>query len=125
MLSKQEKIKLLQCHEKIQIVIFELYFKCNFFILETYRDEETQRKLFNLGIVKDRFSKHNFRPSRAIALLPYKITENRLKIQTTRESFLELYNIIKAIGDRHHIRMTWLGKYDSCPTSWIHFELIM
>ena len=124
--GKTSKYRLLSCDYRLQKVLNEVikYVDCS--VLEGYRDERTQDKLYSEGKTKVRYpmGRHNSNPSRAVDVVPYPIDWK------DRERFHLFAGFVLGIARSMGIKLRWGGdwnmnfevddnKFDDFP----HFEL--
>ena len=124
--GKRSRERLATCDERLQKVFYKVieYVDCS--VLEGYRDEKRQNKLFEEGKTKVRYpsGRHNHKPSRAVDIAPYPID------WTDRERFHLFAGFVLGIAQSMGIKLRWGGdwnrnfevddnKFDDFP----HFEL--
>ena len=124
--GKTSKKKLATCHEDLQKVFNEVIKKVDCSVLEGYRNEARQNKLYEEGKTKVHYPKgrHNASPSRAVDVVPYPVDWN------DRERFHLFSGFVLGVAYRMGINLRWGGdwnmnfevddnKFDDFP----HFEL--
>ena len=125
--SKSSKDKLATCREELQVLFKEVVkgFDCT--ILQGYRGEEDQNRLFEQNRTKVKYpnSNHNKGPSLAVDVVPYPIDWK------DRERFTYFAGYVIGIASQMKIKIRWGGdwnrdtevndnSFDDLP----HFELI-
>ena len=125
--GKKSKLRLLTCDYRLQDVFKEVIKKVDCSVLEGYRNEERQNKLFKEGKTKVTYPKgrHNAKPSRAVDVVPYPVDWK------DRERFHLFAGFVLGVAHRMDITLRWGGdwnrnfevddnKFDDFP----HFELV-
>jgi len=107
------------CNELIKVV--------DFTVIEGHRSLARQQELFNKGFSKldgvTKKGKHNYSPSLAIDIIPYKAGVNPFDgSQNSKELFHKLAKEFKAIATRLGIDITWGGDWKTF-VDMPHFEL--
>ena len=106
--GKTSKKRLATCDERLRKVFNEVikYVDCS--ILEGYRDERRQNKLFQEGKTKDQYpmGRHNSSPSRAVDVTPYPVDWDDRERQTLFAGF------VLGIARSMDIRLRWGGDWD-------------
>ncbi|PIR06673.1 MAG: peptidase [Candidatus Komeilibacteria bacterium CG11_big_fil_rev_8_21_14_0_20_36_20] len=119
--SKKSKKNLIDTDYRLVNIAYKAIEIIDFSVIEGYRSETKQNKLFKEGFTKAQFplSPHNKKPSRAIDLLPYPFQgwENK-------EQFFLLAGVIKAIAHEQNIGIRWGGEFKSFFDG-PHFELLI
>ena len=98
------------CHELIKVI--------DFTVIEGFRTRERQKELFDKGFSKiDGFNKkgkHNYFPSRAVDIIPYKKGHNPLdSSKESEEMFYKLAEEFKKVAKELNIAITWGGDWES------------
>ena len=138
-LSKASEANLITCTPGIQIVVREAIKIFDFRVNEGYRTPERQLILYNQGrktpgdIVTniDGYKKkgmHNYKPSRAVDLVPYRVGVGDL--WADRDSFIHLAGIMLAIAHMKGIKIRWGNDWnqdDNFADGWDlpHFEELL
>ena len=106
--GKTSKKRLATCDERLRKVFNEVikYVDCS--ILEGYRDERRQNKLFQEGKTKVQYpmGRHNSSPSRAVDVTPYPVDWDDRERQTLFAGF------VLGIARSMDIRLRWGGDWD-------------
>jgi peptidoglycan L-alanyl-D-glutamate endopeptidase CwlK len=131
--------RLLECHDDLQNLFFEVVKKVDCSILCGYRGEAEQMEAFNSGRSKVRFpdSKHNKTPSLAVDCVPYPIRwpEEEKDLKLSQDDLTRLYHFagyVRGVAEQMGIKIRWGGdwngnfeirdeKFRDLP----HFELII
>tara|TARA_Y100000593_G_scaffold14739_2_gene28306 strand:- start:1543 stop:1944 length:402 start_codon:yes stop_codon:yes gene_type:complete len=94
--------------KRLQRVFIEVIKYVDCAILEGYRDEERQNKLFKEGKTKLKYPKgrHNAVPSRAIDVVPYPVNWE------DRERMTLFAGFVMAIAQSMGIKLRWGGDWD-------------
>ena len=124
--GKKSKERLSTCDERLQKVFNEVIKHVDCSVLEGYRDERRQEKLFAEGKTKVRYplGRHNSSPSRAVDITPYPVNWADRERQTLFAGFV--LGMARSMG----IKLRWGGdwnmnfdvkdnRFDDFP----HFEL--
>ena len=98
------------CHELIKVI--------DFTVIEGFRTRERQKELFDKGFSKiDGFNKkgkHNYFPSRAVDIIPYKKGHNPFDgSKESEEMFYELAEQFKKVAKELNIVIVWGGDWES------------
>ena len=124
--GKTSKEKLATCHEDLQKVFNEVIKHVDCSVIEGYRNEERQNKLFSEKKTKVRYpnGRHNSNPSRAVDVVPYPIDWN------DRERFHLFAGFVLGIAKSMGIVLRWGGDWnmnfevdDNNFDDFPHFEL--
>ena len=106
--GKRSKERLSTCDERLQKVFNEVikYIDCT--VLEGYRGQERQDKLFDEGKTKVKYpsGRHNANPSRAVDITPYPVDWDDRERQTLFAGFV--IGTARAMG----ITLRWGGDWD-------------
>ena len=106
--GKRSKENLTSCDKQLQNVFNEVikYVDCS--VLEGYRDERRQNKLFQEGKTKVQYpmGRHNSSPSRAVDVTPYPVDWDDRVRQTLFAGF------VLGIARSMDIRLRWGGDWD-------------
>lgn len=107
--SDHSKSKLQSCHNDLQTIMNDAIKIFDFKIAEGHRGEADQNRYSNEGFSKLKYpdSKHNSYPSLAADIDPYPIHFG------LKERYYYLAGIIKAVAERHGIKIRWGGDWDS------------
>ena len=125
--SKRSLDNLKNVDERLVLICNELIKRIDFTVIEGHRSIERQQELYKKGlsqldgIIKK--GKHNFSPSRAIDIIPYKKGHN--PFDGTKESdlmFNELAKEFKKVAIELGININWGGDWKSFIDK-PHFEL--
>jgi hypothetical protein len=125
--SGRSTARLLECHEDLQLLFFQVVKNFDCSIMCGHRGEEAQNEAFDKGYSKLKFpqSKHNKTPSMAVDVIPYPIDWD----DTNRMYFFGGY--VKGIAEGLEVKIRWGGDWDRDTEiddqSFIdlpHFELI-
>ncbi len=125
--SGRSTARLLECHEDLQLLFFQVVKNFDCSIMCGHRGEEAQNEAFEKGYSKLKFpqSKHNKTPSLAVDVVPYPIDWKDFK----RMYFFGGY--VKGIAEGLGVKIRWGGDWDRDTEiddqSFIdlpHFELI-
>ena len=140
--SRKSKQLLETCHKDIQLILNELIKYYDFSVLEGYRPIERQQKLYKEGKSKldgiNKKSKHNYNPSMAVDIMPYKKGTNAFSgKEKDNRRFYFMMGMVKAISEKlfeedkitHKVRfgLDWNGNFvydDQTFDDLPHFELI-
>jgi len=105
--GKKSLSRLNTCDERLIVLFKEVVkdFDCS--IIEGYRDEETQNRLFkeNKTKVKYPLGKHNNHPSRAVDVYPYPVDVN------DRDRFHFFAGYVRSVADQLGIKIRWGGNW--------------
>ena len=124
--GKTSKERLETCHEDLQKVFNEVIKHVDCSVIEGYRNEERQNKLFSEKKTKVRYpnGRHNSNPSRAVDVVPYPIDWN------DRERFHLFAGFVLGIAKSMGIVLRWGGDWnmnfevdDNNFDDFPHFEL--
>ena len=124
--GKTSKKKLATCHEDLQKVFNEVIKHVDCSVIEGYRNEERQNRLFSEKKTKVRYpnGRHNSNPSRAVDVVPYPIDWN------DRERFHLFAGFVLGIAKSMGIVLRWGGDWnmnfevdDNNFDDFPHFEL--
>ena len=124
--GKTSKEKLATCHEDLQKVFNEVIKHVDCSVIEGYRNEERQNKLFSEKKTKVRYpnGRHNSNPSRAVDVVPYPVDWN------DRERFHLFAGFVLGIAKSMGIVLRWGGDWnmnfevdDNNFDDFPHFEL--
>lgn len=106
--SKRSEDRLYRCHPELQRLFNEVirHYDCS--ILEGYRSNERQERLFKEGSTKLRGgqSKHNQMPSFAVDVVPYPVRWDKV------ESFYHFGGFVLATAKQLQISIRWGGDWD-------------
>ena len=106
--GKRSKENLTSCDKQLQNVFNEVikYVDCS--VLEGYRDEKRQNRLFDEGKTKLRYpnGRHNNRPSNAVDVTPYPVDWSDRERQTLFAGYV--LGIARGMG----IRLRWGGDWN-------------
>lgn len=105
----------------------ELIKEYDFTIIEGYRTPERQYELYKQGFSqidgKTKKGKHNYSPSLAIDIIPYKVGHNPFDNTTkSKLMFYELAHKFKNVAKRLNIEIIWGGDWKTFKDL-PHFEL--
>ena len=103
--------------EKLVLICNELIKRIDFTVIEGYRTRERQKELFDKGFSKiDGFNKkgkHNYFPSRAVDIIPYKKGHNPFDgSKKSEKMFYELAEEFKKVAKELNIAITWGGDWE-------------
>tara|TARA_R100000315_G_scaffold61661_1_gene40692 strand:- start:303 stop:695 length:393 start_codon:yes stop_codon:yes gene_type:complete len=124
--GKTSKEKLATCHEDLQKVFNEVIKHVDCSVIEGYRNEERQNRLFSEKKTKVRYpnGRHNSNPSRAVDVVPYPVDWN------DRERFHLFAGFVLGIAKSMGIVLRWGGDWnmnfevdDNNFDDFPHFEL--
>ena len=124
--GKTSKKKLATCHEDLQKVFNEVIKHVDCSVIEGYRNEERQNRLFSEKKTKVRYpnGRHNSNPSRAVDVVPYPVDWN------DRERFHLFAGFVLGIAKSMGIVLRWGGDWnmnfevdDNNFDDFPHFEL--
>ena len=104
--------------ERLKSICFELIKVIDFTVIEGYRTRERQKELFDKGFSKidgiSKKGKHNYFPSRAIDIIPYKKGRNPFDgSKESEEMFYELAEQFKKVAKELNIEVSWGGDWES------------
>ena len=106
--GKRSKENLTSCDKQLQNVFNEVikYVDCS--VLEGYRDEKRQNRLFDEGKTKLRYpnGRHNNRPSNAVDVTPYPVDWSDRERQTLFAGCV--LGLARSMG----IKLRWGGDWD-------------
>ena len=125
--SKRSLNNLMNVDEKLVLICNELIKRIDFTVIEGYRTRERQKELFDKGFSKiDGFNKkgkHNYFPSRAVDIIPYKKGHNPFDgSKKSEKMFYELAEEIKKVAKELNIDIVWGGDWESFKDL-PHFQL--
>ncbi len=124
--------KLSTCHHDLQVLFFEVIKHCDCIVLQGYRNELEQKKLFDVGNSKFEWpnSLHNVQPSMAVDVAPFPM----LVAGDMRHYFFAGYvmataQILKDEGKMTHAIRYGAGWHDDIDKNknhndLVHFELV-
>ena len=106
--GKRSKENLTSCDKQLQNVFNEVIKFVDCSVLEGYRDEKRQNRLFDEGKTKLRYpnGRHNNRPSNAVDVTPYPVDWSDRERQTLFAGFV--LGIARSMG----IKLRWGGDWD-------------
>lgn len=115
--SKRSLSNLMNVDEKLVLICNELIKRIDFTVIEGYRTRERQKELFDKGFSKiDGFNKkgkHNYFPSRAVDIIPYKKGHNPFDgSKESEEMFYELAEQFKKVAKELNIVIVWGGDWE-------------
>ena len=125
--GKSSRKRLATCHEDLQKVFNEVIKKVDCSVLEGYRNEARQNKLYKEGKTKVHYPKgrHNSKPSRAVDITPYPVDWDDRERQTLFAGFV--LGLARGMG----ISLRWGGDWnrnwqvkDNNFDDFPHFELV-
>lgn len=125
--SRRSERKLAFAHSDLQRLAREAIKVVDFSVLWTWRSDDLQEDLFDLGLTKKKGgkSKHNKKPSDAMDLAPFPID------WVDRERFCYFAGILKGIAAQMEIKIRWGGDWDQDNktldetfSDMCHFELM-
>ena len=115
--SQRSLNNLMNVDEKLVLICNELIKRIDFTVIEGYRTRERQKELFDKGFSKidgiSKKGKHNYFPSRAVDIIPYK--KGRNPFDGSKESekmFYELAEEFKKVAKELNIAITWGGDWE-------------
>ena len=116
--SKRSLSNLMNVDEKLVLICNELIKRIDFTVIEGYRTRERQKELFDKGFSKidgiSKKGKHNYFPSRAVDIIPYKKGHNPFDgSKESEEMFYELAEEFKKVAKELNIAITWGGDWES------------
>ena len=116
--SQRSLNNLMNVDEKLVLICNELIKRIDFTVIEGYRSRERQKELFDKGFSKiDGFNKkgkHNYFPSRAVDIIPYKKGHNPFDgSKESEEMFYELAEQFKKVAKELNIVIVWGGDWES------------
>lgn len=113
--------------ERLVRICNELIKRVDFTVIEGFRSPERQKELFNKGFSKidgiSKKGKHNYSPSLAIDIIPYKKGHN--PFDGSKESDIMFDNLakeFKQVAKELNINITWGGDWQSFVDK-PHFQL--
>ena len=106
--GKRSKERLTTCDKRLQKVFNEVIKHVDCSVLEGYRSQERQDKLYGEGKTKVKHpnGRHNSNPSRAVDITPWPIDWNDRERQTLFAGF------VLGIGRSMGIKLRWGGDWD-------------
>ena len=115
--SKRSLNNLMNVDEKLVLICNELIKRIDFTVIEGFRTRERQKELFDKGFSKidgvSKKSKHNYFPSRAVDIIPYKKGHNPFDgSKESEEMFYELAEEFKKVAKELNIAITWGGDWE-------------
>lgn len=123
-LSKKSFARLATCHPDLQAVCMELIKQYDFSVLEGYRDEKEQNRVYTEGTSRVKYpnSAHNKTPSMAVDLAPYPIDwKNVERFREMIIRFDALAHILRTMGK---IKSNFVyGGYWAGLKDWPHIEI--
>lgn len=104
--------------ERLKSICFELIKVIDFTVIEGYRSRERQKELFDKGFSRidgiSKKGKHNYFPSRAVDIIPYKKGINPFDgSKESEEMFYELAEEFKKVAKELNIEIVWGGGWES------------
>ena len=104
--------------ERLKSICYELIKVIDFTVIEGFRTRERQKELFDKGFSKidgiSKKGKHNYFPSRAVDIIPYKKGRNPFDgSKESEEMFYELAEEFKKVAKELNIAITWRGDWES------------
>ena len=116
--SKRSLSNLMNVDEKLVLICNELIKRIDFTVIEGYRTRERQKELFDKGFSKidgiSKKGKHNYFPSRAVDIIPYKKGHNPFDgSKESEKMFNELAEEFKKVAKELNIAITWGGDWES------------
>ena len=116
--SQRSLNNLMNVDEKLVLICNELIKRIDFTVIEGYRTRERQKELFDKGFSKidgiSKKGKHNYFPSRAVDIIPYKKGRNPFDgSKESEEMFYELAEEFKKVAKELNIAITWGGDWES------------
>ena len=126
--SKRSLDNLKNADKRLVDICNELIKITDFTVIESYRSIERQQELFNKGFSKidgiSKKGKHNYFPSLAIDIIPFKKGHN--PFDGSKESdlmFNELAKQFKEVAKQLNIKIQWGGNWVNFSDK-PHFELV-
>ena len=116
--SKRSLNNLMNVDEKLVLICNELIKRIDFTVIEGFRSRERQKELFDKGFSKidgiSKKGKHNYFPSRAVDIIPYKKGHNPFDgSKESEKMFYELAEEFKKVAKELNIAITWGGDWES------------
>lgn len=116
--SKRSLSNLMNVDEKLVLICHELIKRIDFTVIEGYRTRERQKELFDKGFSKidgiSKKGKHNYFPSRAVDIIPYKKGHNPFDgSKESEKMFYELAEQFKKVAKELNIEIVWGGDWES------------
>ena len=113
--------------ERLKSICYELIKVIDFTVIEGFRTRERQKELFDKGFSKidgiSKKGKHNYFPSRAVDIIPYKKGHNPFDgSKESEEMFNELAKEFKSVAKELNIEVSWGGDWESFKDL-PHFQL--
>ena len=115
--SQRSLNNLMNVDEKLVLICNELIKRIDFTVIEGYRTRERQKELFNKGFSRidgiSKKGKHNYFPSRAVDIIPYKKGHNPFDgSKESEDMFYELAEQFKKVAKELNIAITWGGDWE-------------
>ena len=125
--SKRSLDNLKNVDSRLVKICNELIKEYDFTVIEGYRTQERQYELYKQGFSKidgkTKKGKHNYSPSLAIDIIPYKKNYNAFDDSTeSKLMFCELAHKFKNVAKRLNIEIIWGGDWKTFKDL-PHFEL--
>ena len=116
--SQRSLNNLMNVDEKLVLICNELIKRIDFTVIEGYRTRERQKELFNKGFSRidgiSKKGKHNYFPSRAVDIIPYKKGHNPFDgSKESEDMFYELAEQFKKVAKELNIEVSWGGDWES------------
>ena len=116
--SKRSLSNLMNVDEKLVLICNELIKRIDFTVIEGYRTRERQKELFDKGFSRidgiSKKGKHNYFPSRAVDIIPYKKGHNPFDgSKESEKMFNELAEEFKKVAKELNIDIVWGGDWES------------
>lgn len=116
--SQRSLNNLMNVDEKLVLICNELIKRIDFTVIEGYRTRERQKELFNKGFSRidgiSKKGKHNYFPSRAVDIIPYKKGHNPFDgSKESEDMFYELAEQFKKVAKELNIVIVWGGDWES------------
>lgn len=104
--------------ERLKSICYELIKVIDFTVIEGFRTRERQKELFDKGFSKidgiSKKGKHNYFPSRAVDIIPYKKGHNPFDgSKESEEMFYKLAEEFKKVAKELNIDIVWGGDWES------------
>ena len=115
--SQRSLNNLMNVDEKLVLICNELIKRIDFTVIEGYRTRERQKELFDKGFSKidgiSKKGKHNYFPSRAVDIIPYKKGHNPFDgSKESEDMFYELAEQFKKVAKELNIVIVWGGDWE-------------
>ena len=115
--SQRSLNNLMNVDEKLVLICHELIKRIDFTVIEGYRTGERQKELFDKGFSRidgiSKKGKHNYFPSRAVDISPYKKGRNPFDgSKESEEMFYKLAEEFKNVAKELNIAITWGGDWE-------------